>query len=837
MNIFTKVKNKVKKLFKGRGQQQPEVRPNDPLDRTELQEQLVDPTVLAQQIGNLGGDGGLQGGGRPGDNVWNHPRMQQPRGDRFNLGRHRVRQQQDEDSSETDEDDTLTHSGELPIIEEDGGVNDLLVNNDEERESSYDLQDNPGGTDYIFNQDQLFEEIYTQREDLIPRERGQTRTEDPPVIEQNIQEEDSVDETIVNDEEDHDRSYDLQIERRSNDYTFKQGEWDDDPYGKKEELTPDKGGLPGTEELPVHVDTPLVNNEKVSDSPNDTQLHDGSTNYTFKQGEWDEDPYGKKEELTPDKGKLPGTEDIPIDVDTPPVNNEEVSGTQYELQTNDGSTGYNLQQYRTNKRFYAQKEESPFHGNDQKKGITDYFVRSDDSSDDSYAEKQEEGVTLPIQTSVDDGELFPSPVEEERLTIDQNHQAPLIRHSDPGRLAEMDRWDKLGRSLQNEGQVSDLSNVEPSQSTPVQPKQQRSWAWKNKITNQRETKPLLTKSLEKDYVGEDRGQSKAEKSNKLMKSILDIPVTSTYYAEDSEEFSTSAKKGKKKQDGTFDHVLAQHGKVVHSTDMIGDEGKIEEGNRAMYQKDKDERVNYAMDGSGELFTSNPIVETMRQLDIIHNVGQRHNHSSLVGGKDISSAGTLKVRQGKVEELADNSGHYKPSLIHTKQGVDHLQQSGVMDEQRSTVRLSAKRGDRDLLMSGTEFSSWGERIDQSRDRFKQTGDALELGKPEQEIRALHGQKDSMQRDLSRVDSILPNFEPNPKPNQIIMLGNHGKGARIDPKISQGVVEEPTMRPSKVKELMVHEQRRRRQQEELDKQRKLEREERDRKREEKKNRNNK
>jgi len=55
---------------------------------------------------------------------------------------------------------------------------------------------------------------------------------------------------------------------------------------------------------------------------------------------------------------------------------------------------------------------------------------------------------------------------------------------------------------------------------------------------------------------------------------------------------------------------------------------------------------------------------------------RFHHSTFLAGEDVLSAGQIKVKDGKLLEYQDQSGHYKPKAIHTYQGIYTLLKQGV-----------------------------------------------------------------------------------------------------------------------------------------------------------------
>jgi hypothetical protein len=84
---------------------------------------------------------------------------------------------------------------------------------------------------------------------------------------------------------------------------------------------------------------------------------------------------------------------------------------------------------------------------------------------------------------------------------------------------------------------------------------------------------------------------------------------------------------------------------------------------------------FVMDKDGNLYASN-----------YHSPGQFH-HSSFLGGQPVSAAGELSVRDGRLVELTDRSGHYKPAREFTQQALDRLKGSGIVPD---SVSIGAPR---------------------------------------------------------------------------------------------------------------------------------------------------
>ncbi|MEE3719404.1 hypothetical protein V2H45_21920, partial [Tumidithrix elongata RA019] len=59
----------------------------------------------------------------------------------------------------------------------------------------------------------------------------------------------------------------------------------------------------------------------------------------------------------------------------------------------------------------------------------------------------------------------------------------------------------------------------------------------------------------------------------------------------------------------------------------------------------------------------------------HKIGKYH-HSSLLAGAATAAAGSIKASGGKIEEMNDKSGHYKPGPAQMKQVLHRLQKGGI-----------------------------------------------------------------------------------------------------------------------------------------------------------------
>ena len=56
--------------------------------------------------------------------------------------------------------------------------------------------------------------------------------------------------------------------------------------------------------------------------------------------------------------------------------------------------------------------------------------------------------------------------------------------------------------------------------------------------------------------------------------------------------------------------------------------------------------------------------------------QRFHHTSFLAGGEVRAAGEVKIQKGKLLEITNKSGHYKPTEEHTLALLDHLASNGV-----------------------------------------------------------------------------------------------------------------------------------------------------------------
>lgn len=86
------------------------------------------------------------------------------------------------------------------------------------------------------------------------------------------------------------------------------------------------------------------------------------------------------------------------------------------------------------------------------------------------------------------------------------------------------------------------------------------------------------------------------------------------------------------------------------------------------------RVIYVMTTGGKIYVADEGAETIAGENSPQQY--RFNHSSLVEGEPVASAGELWFEDGILKGISDKSGHYRPGLQETLQVLRHFQKLGV-----------------------------------------------------------------------------------------------------------------------------------------------------------------
>jgi hypothetical protein len=82
-----------------------------------------------------------------------------------------------------------------------------------------------------------------------------------------------------------------------------------------------------------------------------------------------------------------------------------------------------------------------------------------------------------------------------------------------------------------------------------------------------------------------------------------------------------------------------------------------------------------------------------------------NHASFLSGNPVASAGKMVVSRGKIVEIEDQSGHYRPSVMQMKIALQVLSENGVdIDSILVKMRTGKRR-----WKSGTDFWDWADKL--------------------------------------------------------------------------------------------------------------------------------
>lgn len=104
----------------------------------------------------------------------------------------------------------------------------------------------------------------------------------------------------------------------------------------------------------------------------------------------------------------------------------------------------------------------------------------------------------------------------------------------------------------------------------------------------------------------------------------------------------------------------------------------------------------------------------------HRVNAFH-HSSFLAGEDVASAGEIQAKNGRIVQITNKSGHYKPQVIHLVQALQQLRDVMGQDLTGVKVRVFAT-----LLNGKVDVRDWPDGYDA--DHFLKKYEAEFLGKP-------------------------------------------------------------------------------------------------------------
>ena len=87
-----------------------------------------------------------------------------------------------------------------------------------------------------------------------------------------------------------------------------------------------------------------------------------------------------------------------------------------------------------------------------------------------------------------------------------------------------------------------------------------------------------------------------------------------------------------------------------------------------------------------------VVDTQGNFYVaMHEKPGRFHHSTLVGGEPVLAAGEIVVRNGKVVEISNASGHYKPHVNNLRWMVDELGRAGALAPRFMAIDVTRRPG--------------------------------------------------------------------------------------------------------------------------------------------------
>lgn len=117
------------------------------------------------------------------------------------------------------------------------------------------------------------------------------------------------------------------------------------------------------------------------------------------------------------------------------------------------------------------------------------------------------------------------------------------------------------------------------------------------------------------------------------------------------------------------------------------------------------------------------------------VGLGTHHSSPLDGKPVAGGGTVAIENGRITQISNISGHYKPLFVHLAQTIEHLLRQGAL---------------LDKTLSYIDHNGKGQRLD-ANPELKALYDEVSFGLPgleqlKKDAAALIEQLDALPRDL-------------------------------------------------------------------------------------------
>lgn len=209
-----------------------------------------------------------------------------------------------------------------------------------------------------------------------------------------------------------------------------------------------------------------------------------------------------------------------------------------------------------------------------------------------------------------------------------------------------------------------------------------------------EAPTFKTKAMHEDYRGEDvealfRGSAKDIKSaiKKESGDSTDIATVKTHYMSAAERAQTE--------------IGVSNGKILDAKGALLDTTKAS-GIGTCEEQAANKHI-FVMNKEGTFRQADPWASKKVQVDAdgLTNA-ELTQHSSFEAGADVAGAGEMRVENGELQQVSDQSGHYRPDGTMFRQTLDQLEGKGVnMD--KTAVKFSGKKtGQIPVYCSPTQF---------------------------------------------------------------------------------------------------------------------------------------
>lgn len=235
--------------------------------------------------------------------------------------------------------------------------------------------------------------------------------------------------------------------------------------------------------------------------------------------------------------------------------------------------------------------------------------------------------------------------------------------------------------------------------------------------------------------------------------------------------------GEDKKQGwrTSDPALKEGDKVTtkYASDQEREASRVQVGKDGLLRDASNRPVNNDLYRPKDGFVMDPKqgnLHTFKAGDSTQRDGktQHTHHSTPLAGKPIAGGGHLKTEDGRIREIHDDSGHYKPSGDFTLQVVEQLEALGASLLDESAVDANGNP-------PGPEHRKKYAEIKERVDKLQKVYDAicLKLGNkfdPKNPPKELVQARESIQKGLGELRDL--GFAPKNKPAIVQLQGKTG-----------------------------------------------------------------